>query len=162
MPPAATPARQYATFLARYTPEVQAMAKEARARLRAQLPGAVELVYDNYNFLVLGYSPSGRPSEAVLSLAMAPRWVTLFFLHGKKLPDPHRVLEGAANQVRSVRLLPVERLDEPAVRALVAAAVVQGGDEWPTRFTTVIQSVSAKQRPRRPAAATNHKPGNDV
>lgn len=45
------PDRQLAGFLAKYTPEVAAVATAALARTRKQLPGAVELVYDNYNVM---------------------------------------------------------------------------------------------------------------
>ena len=42
----------------------------ARAKLRKLLPGAIEMVYDNYNALVIGFSPTERPSDAVLSLVI--------------------------------------------------------------------------------------------
>ena len=64
---------QIASFLAKYTPEIEAFAKAARARMRARLPGATELVYDNYNALAIGYGPSERASEAVFSIAVFPR-----------------------------------------------------------------------------------------
>jgi hypothetical protein len=60
--------KQIAGFLAKYTPEIVAYATDARKRMRKDVPGGVEFVYDNYNSLVFGYGPSGRPSEAVLSL----------------------------------------------------------------------------------------------
>jgi len=63
---AGSPQSQLNHFLAKYTP---AMVKESRAsmaRLRRQVPGAVELVYDNYNALVIGFGPSERASEADL------------------------------------------------------------------------------------------------
>jgi hypothetical protein len=43
--------------MAKYTP---AMAKEGRAaltRLRRLVPGAVQMVYDNWNGLVVGFGP---------------------------------------------------------------------------------------------------------
>jgi hypothetical protein len=49
---------QLAAFIAKFSPEVQAQFRDCRAKMRARFPDAVELVYDNYNFLVIGY---GRP-----------------------------------------------------------------------------------------------------
>jgi hypothetical protein len=40
----------------------------ALAKMRARLPGAVELVYDNYNALAIGFGPTERTSEAVFSI----------------------------------------------------------------------------------------------
>jgi len=85
--PAPTPQRQLESFISKYSPEV---AREGRAAIKALerlVPGAVRMVYDNYNFLVVGFGPSERASEAVLSLAFAPRWISLCFLQGgPKLP----------------------------------------------------------------------------
>lgn len=39
-----TAAKQLATSLARFSPEIVRLAKAARAKLRARLPGAVEMV----------------------------------------------------------------------------------------------------------------------
>src|SRR5262245_59090891 len=112
--------RRLDVFMARYSPEVAALARAALDKLRERLPGAIEMVYDNYNALVVGFGPTDRPSEAVLSIALYPRWVTLFFLHGAKFPDPQRRLKGSGKQVRQIRLEDETTLDEPAVRALIA------------------------------------------
>ena len=57
-----TPARQWAAFLSKYDPAIAGVAKAALARLRKYVPGAVELVYDNYNALVVGFGPSEHAS----------------------------------------------------------------------------------------------------
>lgn len=123
--------------------------------MRKRLPGAVELVYDNYNWLVIGFGPSERASEAPFSIVLAPRWVTLCFLRGATLSDPEKLLRGGGKQVRNIRLDGVKTLNQPAVRALIDQAVAQA----PVRFNAkqprrlLIRAVIAKQRPRRPARA---------
>jgi hypothetical protein len=67
--------KQFAGFLAEFTPDVAATARAAPQRLRKQVPPAIELVYDNYNGLVVGFGPSMHASEAVLSLAIFPTHV---------------------------------------------------------------------------------------
>ena len=118
------------------------------------VPGAVRLVYDNYNFLVVGYGPSERASEAVLSLAFAPRWISLCFLqHGTKLPDPHKLLRGSGTRVRNVRLASSTDLSTPDVRALIDESLRRASVPIDPRGRgrLIIKSISAKQRPRRPA-----------
>lgn len=151
-PPSDDAEAQLASFLAKYTPEIARDAVAMRARMRARVPGGVEFVYDNYNFLVLGYGPTTRPSEAVLSLALAPRWVTLCFLQGARLDDPKRLLRGDGNIVRTVRLDGPAHLDDADVDALIAQAIAGAASPFPGgEPRLVIQSISAKQRPRRPA-----------
>jgi hypothetical protein len=143
--------RQVAGFIARFTPDVARVAKTARAKVRKLLPGAVELVYDNYNALALAFGPSERTSDVILSIALYPRWVSLFFARGAKLPDPSSILCGSGKLIRHVVLQPVGVLDSAPVRALIKVAV----KTHPTplgrgRGRTIIKSVSAKQRARRP------------
>jgi hypothetical protein len=68
------------------------------------MPGAMELVYDKYNALAIGYGPTERASDAVISLAVFPRWVNLYFLKGAKLSDPDKLLKGSGRQVEQVHL----------------------------------------------------------
>jgi hypothetical protein len=147
-PPSA--ARQLQAFLAKYSPELQREAKAARRRMRARLPGAVEIVYDNYNGLVIGFSPEERPSAAVFSLLLQPRWVTLCFLRdGPRIPDPEGLLRGSGSTVRSLRLATAADLDKPGVRRLMDEALRLAGDPFTGRGgRLIIKSISARQRPR--------------
>ena len=146
----ASPAKQLAGFLARFNPPIAALARAARAKLRTRLPGAVEMVYDNYNALVIGYSPTERPSDAILSIVIFPKKVSVCFIRGKHPPDPRRVLAGDGNQVRFITLdAGAAVLDTPAVRALVAEAVAFGDQPFDGPRRLVIRSISRTQRPRR-------------
>lgn len=95
---------QLAGFIGKYSPEIGMLAEEALAKMRSLLPGALELVYDNYNSLVIGFGPSERPSEEVFSIALYPRWVSLFFLQGANLSDPGKFIKGNGNQVLHIVL----------------------------------------------------------
>ena len=148
--PEPTPERRLAAFLARYETPIAARARSARRKLRALLPGAVELVYDNYNALVIAFSPTDRTSDAMISIALYPRWVTLFFLEGVELSDPKRLLVGDGKQVRRLVIEGPDTLEQPAIRALIAQAWKRAGaPERAAGHRLVIKSVSAKQRPRR-------------
>jgi hypothetical protein len=151
-PPGKSPAKQIASFIAKYTPDVQKEARAARRTLRRLMPSAVEMVYDNYNALVFGFAPGDRPSEAILSLALFPRWVTLCFIQGARLRDPDGLLHGSGNVVRSIPLNGAGDLARPGVRSLIFQALAKANVplQKGVRGRTEIRSVSAKQRPRRP------------
>lgn len=146
--------KQLKEFLRRYTPEIAARAEEILATMRRRLPPCVELVYDNYNALVVGFGPTDRASDAVFSIALYPRWVTLFFLHGATLPDPSKVLKGSGKIVRHVVLDSAADLDKPVIRKMMDLALAAAEEPFPAKRQLVIKSISAKQRPRRPATSS--------
>lgn len=146
-----TPKQQLDTFIDKFSPEVAKTARAAFAWMRRRLPGATVLAYDNYNALAIGFGPNERASEAVLSIALFPKWVALCFLRGIELVDPEKRLKGGGNKVRWVRIEDLALLEEPAVLRLIEQAAEQGclakaGSQGPL----IIKSISAKQRPRRP------------
>ena len=60
---------QLKTFIAKFDAKNQAFIRAVRRALKKRLPTANELVYDNYNFFVIGYCSTERASDAILSLA---------------------------------------------------------------------------------------------
>ena len=151
-----TPERQLAAFIAKFTPAMGRLIRAARAPLRRRLPNAQELVYDNYNFFAIGYGPNDKAGQAIFSLAAQAKGLSLFFLQGAGLPDPHGILRGSGNIVRSIRLDSAAALDSPEVRALMEEALKHAKAPLipECRHTLIIKSISAKQRPRRVPAAS--------
>jgi len=96
-----TAQQQFETFLKKYDPAVAYEGKKCLAKLRKLVPGAIEMVYDNYNFLVVGSCP----------------------------------------------------MDDSYVRTLIGHALKRAKVGIPIgqKRQFIIKSVSAKQRPRRPA-----------
>jgi hypothetical protein len=147
------PQEQFEGFLRKYQPGVAAEAKKSLVKLRKLIPNAIEMVYDNYNALVVGFCPGMRPSEAIISIAVTPEWVSLCFLQGAKLPDPEKRLLGSGNVARHIKMKKgAVTIDEPAVRTLIAEALDRAKVAIPKgqERQFIIKSVSAKQRPRRP------------
>jgi hypothetical protein len=150
---AKSPTAQLNGFLAKFTPEVARSAKDALARMRKRWPGAIELVYDNYNALAIGFSTTERSSDAVFSIAVFPRWVSLFFLQtGAQLSDPKGLLKGSGRQIRHIVLGSPADIDGRDVRALMkeALALAEVRVSRAAKGRMVIKSVSPKERPRRP------------
>jgi hypothetical protein len=162
MPKSPDPEQQLAGFLAKFTPEVAELAEAVLNKMRRCYPTALELVYDNYNALAIGFCPTERASDGIFSIALYPKWVSLFFLRGAGLPDPAGLLKGSGNVVRYIVLPNPSMLDDPAVTALMSEAVARARVPFDPKgaHRLIIKSVSAKQRPRRPAVtgAVKSKP----
>jgi hypothetical protein len=149
--PSATAETQLKTFIGKFDPKNQALIRAVRKVLRKRLPTANELVYDNYNFFVIGYCATERPTDCIVSIAAARNGVGLAFYYGAKLPDPHRVLLGSGVQNRFIRLESAATLARPEVAELISAAVAQARTPLPEsgKGRLIIRSISEKQKPRR-------------
>jgi hypothetical protein len=145
--------KQLKGFIDKFEPAHQTLIKAARAALRKRFPTANEIVYDNYNFFVIGYGPNERSSDCFISLAAAANGVGLCFLHGAALPDPKKVLLGSGKQTRFVRLPSVEVLKRAEIQTLLSLASDQPRAPLASlgKGKLIIRLVSAKQRPRRKA-----------
>lgn len=156
---AESPEAQLKSFLSKFTPEIEKSASAILGAMRARVPGATELVYDNYNALAIGFAPSERSSDAVFSIAVFPRWVSLFFFGGPSLPDPQKLLKGSGNVVRHIVLEDAADLDKPAIRELMKEGMRRADPaiDPKAKRRLIIKSISAKQRPRRPVARPARK-----
>ena len=143
--------KRLAEFIDRFEPASARLIRQCRVELRKLMPTAIELVYDNYNFFVIGYCTTPRASDCIVSIAAAANGVGISFYQGATLADPDRLLQGGGKQNRFIRVPSIKVLRSPQALALFNAAIAQA--KVPLSLTgagrTVIQSVSAKQRPRR-------------
>jgi hypothetical protein len=146
----ATAEAQLKTFIAKFDPTNQALIRSVRRAMRKILPAATEMVYDNYNFFVIGYSPTERPSDAVFSIAAAAKGVSICFIQGAKLADPDKLLHGGGVQTRFLRVESAADLSRPKIKRLMSAAIAKAKPMPASgRGRLVIKSISKKQRPRR-------------
>ena len=151
---AAASERQLAGFIAKFDAKNAAFIRSVRKALRKRLPSANELVYDNYNFFVIGYCSTERPSDCIVSIAAGASGVGLSFYYGATLPDPHKLLLGSGSQNRFIRLESPSTLARPEIEELIAAAIAQGETPLPRsgKGKLIIRSISKKQKPRRKAS----------
>src|ERR1700726_3814747 len=122
---------QLEIFIDKFDSKNAALIRSARKILRKRLPTANELVYDNYNFFVIGYCSTERPSDCIVSIAAAANGVGLSFYYGASLPDPHGLLLGDGSQNRFIRIESPATLSDPGVEELIAAAIAQGHTPLP-------------------------------
>jgi hypothetical protein len=151
-----SPAAQLATLIARYSPEVARVARAALTKMRRRLPGAVELVYDNYNALVIAFGPTEKRGDLVLSIVLYPRWVSMFFTKGAELRDPKKLLKGSGKTYRHLVLASARDLDRREVDRLITDALDKADVpiDRAQKNRTIIRAIVAKQRPRRPSSRT--------
>jgi hypothetical protein len=146
--------KQLQGFIEKFEPKHQALIRAMRKVLRKRMPSANELVWDNYNFFVVAYSATERPSDSIVSIAAAANGVGLSFYRGATLPDPQQILLGSGVQNRFLRFESAKTLLVPDVDALINAAIAQAKTPFPTKGKgkLIIRSISAKQKPRRKPA----------
>ena len=84
---------QLQSLIGKFEPKNQTLIHPVRTALRKRLPSANELVYDNYNFFVIGYSSTERPSDSYRLPSCRSERIGLSFPYsGASLPDPQKLL----------------------------------------------------------------------
>ena len=153
--------KQLKRFISKFEPAHQRLIRAVRTALRKRFPTANELAYDNYNFFVIGYGPTQRPSDCIVSIAAAANGIGLCFIRGASLHDPRKILLGSGKQTRFIRLESADVLARPEVEALIAEAVAQAESPFSAsgRGKLIIRSVSAEQRPRTAFARRSRRSG---
>lgn len=135
-------------FLAPYDQPVAELALAVRALVLEQAPSAIEMIYDAYSAVALGYSFTGRLKDGFCHVAVYSGHVNLGFNHGASLPDPRGVLDGSGKQVRHIPVRNRDDLKKPWLRRYVRAAIRQvGGPPAPDREGhSVVKAIYAKKR----------------
>jgi hypothetical protein len=153
----ATGEQQLAGFINKFDSRNAALIRSVRRVLRKRMPSANELIYDNYNFFVIGYCSTERPSDCIVSIAAAANGVGLSFYYGATLPDPHKLLLGSGGQNRFIRIESATIFKRPEIEGLIAAAIAQAEKPLPEsgRGKLIIRLISKKQKPRRKAITAN-------
>src|SRR6266550_4753112 len=101
---AASAESQLRAFVEKFAPKDQRLIRAVRSAVRRRFPTANELVWDNYNFFVIGYSATERPTDSIVSIAARANGVGLCFIQGARLPDPKKLLLGSGKQSRFIRV----------------------------------------------------------
>jgi hypothetical protein len=126
-------------------------------------PTTNELIYDNYNAVAFGWSPTEKMGNLFCSIAVgrSSKNVHFGFYRGHELSDPGNILLGQGNQYRYILVkdrdafpkdciekLAREAFDKSLQRIKDPKLLVQG--------RTILKSISAKKRPEK--AAKSQKP----
>jgi hypothetical protein len=87
-------------------------------------PTANELIYDNYNALAFGWSPTDRMGHVFCSIAVGrtSHNIHFGFLWGSVLSDPQKKLLGQGNQYRYILVKNKEDFPKAYIKKLVKEA----------------------------------------
>lgn len=116
-------------------------------------PTANELIYDNYNAVALGWSPTDRQSQTActLSIGRTSMNVLFGFYWGTSLQDPNKVLRGGGNQFRSILVTDLNTFPKRAAEQLVHEAYTLSLSKVKDSRQlmvgqTIVKSISANKR----------------
>jgi hypothetical protein len=116
-------------------------------------PQTNELIYDNYNALAFGWSPTDRVGHTFCSVAVGrtSHNVHFGFYWGSELSDPKKILVGEGNQYRYVLVKNLEDFPKAYITKLVkeayANSLAKVKDKKQVRQgLTIVKSISTKKR----------------
>ncbi len=109
-------------FLSSYPDGIRAIIKELRNLVRGAMHGAHEFLY----YDAVNYSVDDSPTGRVCYISPAESAVTIGFLFGTALNDPHHLLQGSGKHARHVRIKSVAEAKNPALRELAKSAWNRG------------------------------------
>ena len=104
--------------------EVQELARQLRVLIASVYPEVVEVPWPTQQIIGYGIGPK-KMSEHFGYIAVQRDYANLGFNYGAALPDPEGWLEGTGKKFRHVKIGDAAQLGEPALRALLAAAVAE-------------------------------------
>src|SRR3979409_245690 len=95
--------KELTKFLKPFPVEIRELALWLREFVWKLYPNSNELIYDNYNALAFGWSPSDRVGHTFCSVAVFNNdYVHFGFYWGTQIADPEKMLEGKGNQYRYI------------------------------------------------------------
>lgn len=110
-----------ATFLARYSEDVRALALRAREMILKEMPDATETVWTGWK--VVGYGTGPGMPEMVFGVMPLKQRINISFANGTLLDDPHGLLKGTSKTGRHLHVSSIDELESLPVRSLIKQAM---------------------------------------
>jgi hypothetical protein len=117
-------------------------------------PETNELIYDNYNAVAFGWSPTEKVGHTFCSIAVGRSSgnVHFGFYWGSELSDPDKILLGEGNQYRYILVTDQKTFPKAYIKKLVKEAYANSlarvkDPKQIVQGKTVVKSVSEKKRP---------------
>ena len=109
-------------FLEPFPANVQEIALWLREFVWDLYPNCNELIYDNYNALAFGWSPTDRLGHTFCSVAVMSKYVHFGFYWGSEIADPEKMLLGKGNQYRYIKVENKNDFPKTYIRKLLKEA----------------------------------------
>lgn len=116
-------------------------------------PKTNELIYDNYNALALGWSPTDRVSHLICNIAVGrtSKNIHFGFYWGSQISDPEKKLIGQGNQYRYLLVKSKKEFPKKYIKKLLKEAYANSlakvkDKKQLMEGMTITKSISAKKR----------------
>src|SRR5258705_9856216 len=143
-------------FLKPFPDLIQETALWLREFVWDMYPQTNELIYDNYNAVAFGWSPTDRVGHTFCSIAVgrSSKNVHFGFYWGSELSDPGKILLGEGNQYRYILVTDKKKFPKAYIKKLVAEAYSNSLSKVKDKKQlmqgqTIVKSVSEKKRPEK-------------
>jgi len=140
-------------FLKPFDKKIQERALWLRNFVWDLYPTANELIYDNYNALAFGWSPTDKVGHVFCSIAVGrtSNNVHFGFYWGSELEDPKKILLGGGNQYRYILVKSISEFPKVYIKKLVKQAYANSmakvkDKKQLVQGKTITKSISAKKR----------------
>jgi hypothetical protein len=140
-------------FLKPFTKETKQIVLSLREFVWDLYPQTNELIYDNYNALAFGWSPTDKVGHTFCSIAVGrtSNNIHFGFYYGSDLADPKNILLGEGNQYRYILVKERDQFPTAYVTRLLkeayANSVARVKDKTQIlNGLTITKSVSARKR----------------
>jgi hypothetical protein len=141
-------------FILPYSDKVKAATLWLREFVWDLYPETNELIYDNYNAVAFGWSPTDKAGDAFCSIAVFTDHVNFGFNRGVDIEDPDKILLGNGSQYRHIRVRDKGDFPEEYMKQLLEAAYQNSLTRMKPvkkqiKGETIVKSISpVKKRPR--------------
>ena len=159
--------KQLLKFLKPFGDDITVLAMWLREFAWDLCPDTNELIYDNYNAVAWGWSPTDKVGHIICSIAVgrSSKNVHFGFYWGNELSDPDKILLGEGNQYRYVLVTDKNKFPKTYIKKLVREAYANSlakvkDSRQIMHGQTIVKSVSTKKRPEKGVskkAAVNKK-----
>jgi len=140
-------------FMLPYRDSVKAAALWLRSFVWDLYPDANELIYDNYNSVAFGWSPTDKAGDVFCSMALFTDHLNFGFNRGSELPDQQKLLLGDGSLYRYIKVYDKDDFPEEYIIHMLEMAYENSLSRLkPQKKTfkggTIVKSVSpVKRRP---------------
>jgi hypothetical protein len=140
-------------FMLPYPDKVKATALWLRNFVWELYPETNELIYDNYNAVAFGWSPTDKAGDVFCSIAVFKDHVNFGFNRGSEIPDKKKLLLGDASLYRYIKVKDKEDFPEQDIIILLNMAYENSISRMKLqkkiyKGETIVKSISpVKRRP---------------
>ena len=159
-----TDTKELLQFLEPFHKDIQDTVLWLRAFAWDLYPRCNELIYDNYNAVAFGWSPTARLGHTFCSIAIGrtSKNIHFGFYWGNEIADPKKMLLGAGNQYRYILVKDKKLFPKAYIKSLMkeafahSMAKVRDKKEL-VEGNTIVKSVSVKKRTLKKSPAVKKK-----